>query len=64
MTGIVERGLPIMLQTKCKVGTHMFVVAGAAGSKGLPERDQRCDCGLVTFAEVSPTTSSQDNEGR
>ena len=62
MSLMQERGMPIMLATKCKVGTHMFVVAGAASSKGLPERDQRCDCGLVTFAEVSPTTSNQESK--
>lgn len=46
-----ERGLPILRDTGCKVGAHVFVWYSAHGGELPHHPEQRCLCGLVTWEE-------------
>lgn len=50
----VERGLPIMRDTGCRVGLHIFVWSGVWHSTSQrPEPHQPCLCGITTYGEAS-----------
>lgn len=49
-----EGGLPILRQTGCRIGQHVFVWTGVTHTTTkLPPDHLPCQCGLLTYAEVS-----------
>ena len=49
-----ETGMPIVKQTNCKVGQHVFiwVSSGLSRESREPMSWTRCDCGLKTWREA------------
>jgi hypothetical protein len=43
------KGSPILLDTGCRVGSHVFTWAGN-GEHSRPRWDLRCHCGLTLFS--------------
>jgi hypothetical protein len=60
----LERGLPIMKSTLCRVGTHTFVWASGSSKPDFKPPDHwRCSCGLTTWGEQVSAMPGQEERG-
>ena len=58
---LAEIGLPITKLTRCRVGVHMWMWAGSAGTspEQPPDMLLRCDCGLYSWQERPGTQEAK-----
>lgn len=47
-----EKGLPILKQTLCKTGNHVFIFATSSAGSQIPPDDLRCNCGMYRYEEL------------